>query len=220
APPTRKKCSSGSRSHLIVAPRAEAPGARATRAPAAILGSTLRGSPRPARGRARADRDDAGPAGRGPPGPLPAIPTAPAAPAGAAAAPAAAAAGAAPVAAVLRLVHAQRALAELAAVQLRDRVLGVVVVHLDEAEAPRAARLAVHDDRRRVHLAEAREQVLQVRVSGRPGEVADVDLLQLETPCPKRAGRNEGERPRTAVARPGMSSASTALAWGAPKRTL
>src|SRR5262249_7099383 len=54
---------------------APAPRAGATAPPAPILGSTLTGSPQPARSRARADRDERGPRRAGPRGSLPAIPT-------------------------------------------------------------------------------------------------------------------------------------------------
>src|ERR687883_22770 len=81
----------------------------------------------------------------------------------AAVAAAAAAATAAAVFAGLRLVDGQRAPADFPAVELRDGGLTLLLGrHLDEAEAARAARVAVFDDRRRLDRTGLREQFLQV----------------------------------------------------------
>ncbi len=82
----------------------------------------------------------------------------------------------------LRLVHAQRSTAEVATVEGGDRRGGVRRVHLDEAEAARAARLPVHHHRCRAHLAVLREQLAQVRVGSGKGKVSNIDLLQERTP--------------------------------------
>src|SRR5262245_27794283 len=59
----------------------------------------------------------------------------------------AATAAAAATRALLRLVDVQRPAAQLAPVQLRDGLLGLLVgAHLDEGKAARAARLTVGDD--------------------------------------------------------------------------
>src|SRR5205085_12504296 len=83
----------------------------------------------------------------------------------------AAAASAAAVAAALdagpRLVNGQRATAELFAVELLDgRCRSFGRRHLDEAEAARATRVAVFDDRRVLDLSGLREHLAQL-VAGR-----------------------------------------------------
>src|SRR5438067_2508584 len=66
-----------------------------------------------------------------------------------------------------RLVDGQRATAELLAVELLDgRRRAFWRRHLDEAEAARAARVAVFDDRRVLDLAGLREHLAQF-VAGR-----------------------------------------------------
>src|SRR5579871_3657629 len=73
---------------------------------------------------------------------------------GAAAAVATAAAGT-----LLRLVHAQRATAEILAVEALDRARRISAGHLHEAEAARAAGVAVGDQAHRLDGAVLREQL-------------------------------------------------------------
>ena len=80
-----------------------------------------------------------------------------------------------------RLVDAQVAPAELAPIELADGLLGVLIVHLDEAEAARATGLPVGHDGGRVHRADRREQVPQIVFGGTPGEISHVDLLHQAT---------------------------------------
>ena len=96
-----------------------------------------------------------------------------------AAASAAATTASAAAAAILRFVDAQRTAAHVASVQLVDRLIGVPVVHLHEAEAARAAGFAVGDHRHRVDLPDGGKEIPEIRLGGAPGEVADIDLLHL-----------------------------------------
>jgi hypothetical protein len=66
-------------------------------------------------------------------------------------------------------------------VQLVDRLIGVPVVHLHEAEAARAAGFAVGDHSHRVDLPDGGKEIPEVRLGGAPGEVADIDLLHLSS---------------------------------------
>src|SRR6185436_11964373 len=97
----------------------------------------------------------------------------------AAAAASPAAAAATTTAAILCFVDAQRATAHVASVQLVDRLIGVPVVHLHEAEAARAAGFAVGDHSHRVDLPDGGKEIPEIRLGGAPGEVADIDLLHL-----------------------------------------
>src|SRR5262249_1691307 len=77
------------------------------------------------------------------------------------------------------LVHRHRTRVVLLAVQALDRGLrGLVICHLDETEALRAARVAVHDDRRGLDAAELPEQCLQVFLGRVVTEIADVKFLR------------------------------------------
>src|SRR6266850_2537608 len=98
-----------------------------------------------------------------------------------AAATAAAAAGALP-----GLAHVQLPALQLPPVQLGDRLLGLRIgAHLDEAEAPRAARAAVGDDRGGLAGAGLGEQCLEVRARGVEGKVSDEQLLaHVLSPAP------------------------------------
>src|SRR5262249_6119036 len=79
---------------------------------------------------------------------------------------------------VLGLVHLEGAAAEVAAVEGADRVRrGVLVRHLDEGEAARAAGLAVHDDAHGLDRPVAPEGALQVLLGAGVRKVAHVDLL-------------------------------------------
>src|SRR5919107_1616013 len=102
-------------------------------------------------------------------------PALPAGRAGSAAAPEAAATAAAAILAGPRLVDRQVAAAELLAVELRDGRLALFARrHLDEAEAARAARVAILDDRGRLDVAGLREQVAEVFARSLERKVADV----------------------------------------------
>src|SRR5438128_10139732 len=82
------------------------------------------------------------------------------------------------------LVNGQGAAAFLLAVQGRDGGLGLLVgLHLHEAEALGAARVAVSDDLRRLHGAVRLEHLGEVGVGHPVAQVADVQLLtHLPTP--------------------------------------
>ena len=55
----------------------------------------------------------------------------------------------------------------------------LVIVHLDKAEAARAAGFAIGDHCHRVDLPDGRKEIPEIRLGGAPGEVADIDLLHL-----------------------------------------
>jgi limonene-1,2-epoxide hydrolase len=78
---------------------------------------------------------------------------------------------------VRAIVHADIAVTEIAAVELADGLLSVAIVHLDEAEATRATRVAIGDDGCGLNLADGREQVSQIGFSGSPGQISNIDLL-------------------------------------------
>src|SRR5437879_4792097 len=80
-----------------------------------------------------------------------------------------------PAAALVRLVHPQQATLVVGRVQLLDRLRGFRVgAHLHEAESPRAAGVAVVDDRRRLARADRAEELAQVVTRNLVGEVRDV----------------------------------------------
>src|SRR5579885_451338 len=77
-----------------------------------------------------------------------------------------------------RLAHVDLATGEVPAVQRRDRLVGLARRgHLDEAEAARATRVAVRDDRRRFARPVFREERFEVRTGGVEREVSDEELL-------------------------------------------
>jgi len=77
------------------------------------------------------------------------------------------------------LVHRHGARVVLLAIQALDRGLrGLVICHLDETEALRAARVAVHDDRGGLDAAELPEQSLQVFLGCVVTEISDVEFLR------------------------------------------
>src|SRR5258708_7778147 len=79
---------------------------------------------------------------------------------------------------VVGLVDAQAAAVHLGAVELLLGALGVVVVrHGDEAEAARLPGVAVDDDRDRLAGARLGEELAQLVLGHRVGEVADEELL-------------------------------------------
>src|SRR6185369_6074705 len=94
--------------------------------------------------------------------------------AGATAAAGASAATAATAAfALLGLTDVDLPTADVAAVQLLDRLARLDRrTHLDEAETARTAALAVADDGRRFHRSRSREYRLEIRAGGREGEVS------------------------------------------------
>src|SRR5579885_349769 len=120
-----------------------------------------------------------------------------AAAAAAAAAVAAAAAAAAALGLGPGLVDGQGAAARLLAVQGGDGRLGLLVVlHLHEAEALGAARVAVHDHLGGLHRAVGLEQGGEFRVGHPVAQVADVQLLtHLRTPEKGPLTRRGGVRP-------------------------
>src|SRR5262249_11899270 len=90
----------------------------------------------------------------------------------------AAAAAATTTALVLRLVHLERAAAELRAVERADRVArGARLGHLHEREAARAARLAICDHGHRFDVAVTSEQISKLIFRGRERDVPYVQLL-------------------------------------------
>src|SRR6185295_12148809 len=76
---------------------------------------------------------------------------------------------------------------DLTTVQGRDGLVGVARrAHLDEAEAPRAPRVAIGHDVDRVARADLGEQRLEVLVGGRKGQVPDENLLAHDISSPLR----------------------------------
>src|SRR5579871_895102 len=90
-------------------------------------------------------------------------------------------AAAATAAALLRLVHAQRASAHVLPVEALDRARSVAARHLDEAEAARAAGVAVVDQGDRLDLAMLLEQLANGRFVRRERQVAHVNLGHLHS---------------------------------------
>ena len=94
----------------------------------------------------------------------------------AAAAAATAATTAAATAAILGLLHGDLTSLDVAAVDLLDRLAGLVLGrHLDEAEAARTAGFTVRDDLGVRYGADAAEQVAQVQLGDRVGQIANVE---------------------------------------------
>src|SRR5205823_7024576 len=94
-----------------------------------------------------------------------------------------------------RLVDGQIAPAVLLAVELLDGALAVFLrSHLDEAEAARAARLAVGHDRSGLHFARLAEQLLQVFARGLEIQVADEKSNGHNGQNPHPAGRAREEK--------------------------
>src|SRR6185295_8475049 len=89
------------------------------------------------------------------------------------------------------LVDGERAAAELGAVEVVNRRVATLG-HLDEAEAARAAGVAVGDDLGAGHGAVVAERLAEVVRGGRERQVPDVDLLAHHHPfgalgpCEKR----------------------------------
>src|SRR5262249_23302398 len=93
----------------------------------------------------------------------------------------------------LGLVNHEAAAAGLLAGQGLDGGLGLLVgAHLDEAAAPRPARLAVPDDLGRLHRAVGLEHPLQLAAVHVEGQVAHVQLLAHLGLRGKGAGRPPG----------------------------
>src|SRR5690349_13883455 len=86
-----------------------------------------------------------------------------------------AAAAVAASAALLSLVDAQRATAELLAIEILDGARCVGARHLDEAEAARAAGVAIGDDAHRLDGAMLCEQLTELGVGSGKRQVAHVD---------------------------------------------
>src|SRR5205814_2122712 len=108
------------------------------------------------------------------------------------------------------LVDRQRTPAEGRVVEAIDRSLRfLVVVHDDEAEAARAARLSVRDHLRLAHRPVLPEQSQQVVGGGVPHEVAAVNVLRhREKPFRARSGQPDcGPRRRTCRVPPRVPSA-------------
>src|SRR4051794_36120836 len=79
---------------------------------------------------------------------------------------------------LLGLVHGQRAALKLSGVEVADRVGGFRIGrHLDEAEASRTTRVAVHDQLGLGHSARLREEVAQIHFGGVEGEITNVQSL-------------------------------------------
>src|SRR5262245_28276314 len=77
-----------------------------------------------------------------------------------------------------RLVDGEGAVVVLSAVQGVDGTLRLLIaLHFNEAEAARAAGFAVGDDLCARHLTVLAEHFQQVVGGGRPGQVADIDVL-------------------------------------------
>jgi len=77
----------------------------------------------------------------------------------------------------LGLVDVEGATTEVAAVEGADGLASVLIGHLDEAEAARAAGLAVGREGDRDHLTVLREHLGDLRLSGVEREVTHINLL-------------------------------------------
>ena len=77
---------------------------------------------------------------------------------------------------ILRLVDAQRATAHREAVQRLHRALRIGLRHLDEAEAPRTAGLAIGRERHRLNRAVLGEELANRGFVSRERQVAHIDL--------------------------------------------
>ena len=65
----------------------------------------------------------------------------------------------------LGFVDSKRASVHLLTVQLFDGLASTVVIHLDEAEATRAAGFTVENDSRSLHAAELRKKIFEFLVA-------------------------------------------------------
>lgn len=78
--------------------------------------------------------------------------------------------------AILGLVHANGATIQILAIGGADHVRNVLDLDLHEAEAARAARIAIGDHAGALHIAVVREEARQLIVANAPGQVPDKQL--------------------------------------------
>src|SRR5579871_270137 len=83
-----------------------------------------------------------------------------------------------------RLVDIDRAPAQLASVQCRDRLFAIFVArHLDESEPSRAPRVAVGHDAHAVHLSVSFECLAQLIFVGVEAEIPHKNIFHASAPC-------------------------------------
>ena len=89
--------------------------------------------------------------------------------------------------ALLRFIDAQRTATHVLAIQGLDRALCVCARHFDEAEAARAARFAIVDQRHGLHLPVLLEQRTDVLLSSGKRQISNVDFRHTDKLSLKKA---------------------------------